>query len=108
MIEFCLTSQKSLICRGRLIKTLPAAGGETAGESERNWKLRQGKEAKQKVEVTRSKRSRTDKKEREEQVVERRERVKRPGLRSKRIERSHWGEKEGKENQEFLDRGGVE
>lgn len=41
------------------------------------------------MEVTRSKRRRRDKKGGEEQVVERRERVKRPGLRSEGIEGSH-------------------
>lgn len=62
--DFGLTSQKGLICRRRegWLRPCQPLEARQQEERERKWNLCQGEEAKQKVEVTRSERSRTDRK----------------------------------------------
>lgn len=119
-VRLCVFNQtnklQSFRCGGGLIKSQPAVGGEAQkwGEEtwEGGWDLKKKKShsvkreswARAKGEVTRSKK----KKEGwgrggEEQVVERRDEVKRPGQRSEGIAESHRGRgARGKEHQEFF------
>ncbi len=51
-VRLCVFNQanksQSFGCGGGLIKTLPAAGGETGGERSRDWKRRSYKEGEKK------------------------------------------------------------